>query len=191
MQATNNSFVAGFFLDDTSICDELIDFFETSKNKTRGTIGKNIINTDIKDSVDLCVDLGFSEITRNYANQLEKCLQEYIYLYPEINDTSPWAITSKVNIQKYSPGGGYKRYHYERDDYYKSTRFLTFMTFLNDVTDGGGTVWKYQNIDIQAEKGLTVFWPTDFTHLHRGVVSQSQTKYIITGWYDFVPYSID
>ena len=35
-------------------------------------------------------------------------------------------------------------------------------------------------------KGLTLIWPADWTHLHRGVVSPSEEKYIITGWFDFL-----
>ena len=33
------------------------------------------------------------------------------------------------------------------------------MTYLNDVKDGG-TEFMYQNIKTQAEKGLTLIWPS-------------------------------
>ena len=42
-----------------------------------------------------------------------------------------------------------------------------------------------QDVEIKAEKGLTVFWPTEWTHTHVGVVSPTETKYIITGWYNY------
>ncbi len=58
------------------------------------------------------------------------------------------------------------------------------MTFLNDVDDGG-TEFKYQNLTIPAKKGLTLIWPAPWTHTHRGQVSNTKTKYIITGWYNF------
>ena len=59
------------------------------------------------------------------------------------------------------------------------------MTFLNDINDGGETEWFYQKIKVKPEKGLTLIWPTDWTYTHRGLVSKTETKYIITGWYDF------
>ena len=59
-------------------------------------------------------------------------------------------------------------------------------TYLNDVTDGGETQWLYQEKQIQPKKGLTVLWPTDFTHTHRGVVSPTQSKTIATGWYNYL-----
>ena len=58
------------------------------------------------------------------------------------------------------------------------------MTYLNTV-ENGGTSFKYQNITTQAVKGLTLIWPSDFTHMHKGQIS-NQTKYIITGCYNFI-----
>ena len=40
-----------------------------------------------------------------------------------------------------------------------------------------------QKLKTEAECGLTLIWPSDWTYTHRGVVSNSHTKYIITGWY--------
>ena len=56
-------------------------------------------------------------------------------------------------------------------------RVLAWMTYLNDVPDGG-TEFKYQDIIAPAKKGLTLIWPPDFTHTHRGVIAK-ETKYII------------
>ena len=55
------------------------------------------------------------------------------------------------------------------------------MTYLNDVEDGGETQWLYQGKLVKPKKGLTAIWPTDFTHTHRGVVSPTQRKTIVTG----------
>ena len=51
--------------------------------------------------------------------------------------------------------------------------------------DQGGTEFYYQNMTIQPKKGLTVIWPADWTHTHRGIVSPTQEKYIITGWFSY------
>ena len=34
-------------------------------------------------------------------------------------------------------------------------------------------------------KGLTIIWPTDFTHTHSGQISKTHEKYIITGWVEY------
>ena len=56
------------------------------------------------------------------------------------------------------------------------------MTYLNDIPNGGGTEFKfYPDFKVNDKKGLSLMWPTDFTHTHRGVVSEYE-KYIVTGW---------
>ena len=56
---------------------------------------------------------------------------------------------------------------------------------MNTVNDGGETEWPIQGVKIKPEKGLTVFWPTDWTHMHKGIVSPTEHKYITSGWYEF------
>lgn len=60
------------------------------------------------------------------------------------------------------------------------------MLYLNTVEDGGGTEFKYINRVEKAEKGKMLIWPSDFTHTHRGVISPSEEKYIMTGWYELM-----
>ena len=62
------------------------------------------------------------------------------------------------------------------------------MTYLNDVSDGG-TEFLHQNLNIPAEKGLTLIWPSDWTHTHKDVISKNDCKYLITGWFNYTaPY---
>ena len=58
------------------------------------------------------------------------------------------------------------------------------MTYLNTAKNAG-TEFKYYNLKTQAKKGLTLIWPTDFTHTHKGVISKKDEKHIVTGWLTF------
>jgi hypothetical protein len=58
------------------------------------------------------------------------------------------------------------------------------MNYLYDVPDCG-TSWKYQDFEIEAKKGLSVIWPSDFTHTHKGIVSHTSEKWIATGWFNY------
>ena len=64
------------------------------------------------------------------------------------------------------------------------------MTYLNTIDDGGGTEFILQNLVASAKQGLTLIWPAGWTHYHRGIVSNTQIKYIITGWLCFYPDNI-
>ena len=46
--------------------------------------------------------------------------------------------------------------------------------------------WLYQNYKTEAVKGLSVLWPSDFTHTHRGIITNEYEKYIVTGWLNIV-----
>ena len=64
-------------------------------------------------------------------------------------------------------------------------RLLVWMTYLNDVTDGGETEFPYYGLKIKPEKGKTLIWPAEWTHAHRGCPVGSEAKYIVTGWMHF------
>jgi hypothetical protein len=59
------------------------------------------------------------------------------------------------------------------------------MTYLNTV-ENGGTEFMYQKLKTPAKKGLTLIWPTDFTHTHRGVINKDKEKYVATGWCSYI-----
>jgi prolyl 4-hydroxylase len=181
----NDSFIRQSLIDPI-MCDKIINYFEENKNlQERGVLGDDqFIDLDIKDSYDLTLSPDDS-IAIEYSKHLNFCTREYIFNYWEALDVAsePYSI-SGMNIQKYPPGGGFKRSHYESATYNMSHRILVYMTYLNDCD--GGTYFPYQNIEIKPKKGLTIIWPATFTHLHKGVTDYNKTKYIITGWFSFV-----
>ncbi len=78
--------------------------------------------------------------------------------------------------------GGFKKWHSERSNFQNQSRQLVFMTYLNSLSEGGETEFFYQKVKIKPTKGLTLLWPSDFTHTHRGVPATNDTKIIATGW---------
>ena len=187
-ESNGPSFISGWFIDE-SICDQVLDFY-TEENYfplSKGVSSSRTINSEIKDSFDKTI----SNITQdsrvlNYFESLSSVVDLYCEKFPWCNSTESWSITEHVNIQGYLPGGGYKVYHTERNGTLSSmNRHLVFMTYLNDVTDAGETEFYYQKLKVKPQKGLTLIWPVDWTHTHRGIPSPSQEKIIITGWYSF------
>ena len=185
----SNSFIGSWFIDDVSLCDELIEYFENSTNKGPGYVVNDQgsrIDKSVKDSIDLNLNPN-EEIVVRYANQLQAVLNEYIIKYPYSNKTAPFRIES-ATLQKYNPEGGFFQWHAERTSASPPSvfRHLVFMTYLNDVNDAGETEFFHQNLKVKPQKGLTLIWPADWTHTHRGITSMTETKYIVTGWYIFI-----
>lgn len=109
-----------------------------------------------------------------YYQALMGCVDQYIEQHPLLKNIANFSILESPIVQRYLPGGGYKLEHFERTGMATAARKLTWMTYLNDVNDGGGTHFTYQNETINARKGRTLIWPTDFTHSHHGVVSETE-----------------
>ena len=177
-------FIAGWYMDDTSMCDEIIEFHKNSPDKYEGVSARGVDKT-VKDSTD--ANLG-GEVLSKYALNLQTVAEEYIKKYSFCDFYAPWGVISPIIVQQYEPKGGYHQWHCERarTDMPSTTRHLVFMTYLNDVTDDGETEFFYQKLKVKPQKGLTLIWPADWTFTHRGIPSQTQEKYIATGWFNFV-----
>lgn len=182
-------FIRALYLNDDNLCDELIQFHADSKNKKQGRSSRGI-DLSIKDSTDVTVmEKDFKNKTIiSYFEKLQLLCKQYIVEFPYCNFYAPWGITENVIIQHYAPKQGYHAWHTERcsADLIMSKRHIAFLTYLNDVEDGGETEFFHQDIKIKPRKGLTVFFPVDWTYTHRGITSNTQEKYIITGWYSFI-----
>ena len=189
----NGNFIHTEYLQNLRICDDVINFFNkktTPKNPgASGKDGKRVIDKNIKDSLDHTINL--SKMPANgtelqYLMQLKIVIDNYLLKYPFAH-ISHFSLIEPPVIQYYHPTGGYKEWHCERSTHMSpmSARHLVFMTYLNDVNDAGETEFLYQNLKVKPRKGLTVIWPADWTHFHRGIPSPTEEKYIVTGWLSF------
>jgi len=181
-----SNFIYGDFIEDLSLCDDIIKFHEMNPNKGNGvTVPPS--DSSIKKSTDSRLSDN-QELLMRYDRELSKVLEKYKEKYKFCNEYGAWRITSPINIQHYKPGEGFFVWHTERARVEEPmvSRHLVFMTYLNDVTDGGETEWYYQKLKIKPRKGYTVIWTSDWTHTHRGLTSPTQEKYIVTGWFNYV-----
>ena len=164
---------------------------------TGGGVDKNI-----KASMDLGISPDFRNnskivpekwryvipIATDYMNALDECLNQYAKELDYFGFLGPCLPTffghlkiSSWLVQHYKPGEGYYQYHAERMWGGNLGREYTFMTYLNDVPNGG-TEFYYQEKTYEAKKGKTLIWPAHYTHIHRGQITNEHEKYIATGW---------
>ena len=113
------------------------------------------------------------------------CYQDYKTQWPFLNKSLEVVDIPTFNIQKYEIGGHFARMHCEREGVPSMHRVFAWMTYLNDVEDGGETFFEHYNLKIKPEIGKTLIWPAEWTHSHKGEVLNNGLKYIITGWMHF------
>lgn len=183
-----NNFISGWYIDNDKLCEDIIEYHKIAPDRTEGKIGESKrIDKSLKDSTDAYLQANV-DLYNRYGQELQKVLNKYIEQYPECDKCAPFTITEGINIQHYKPEGGYYIWHCERayPKFPNIARHLVFITYLNDVDDQGETEFKYQNVKIKPERGLTIIFPADWTFYHRGISSPTQEKYIVTGWFNFI-----
>ncbi|MSR12724.1 MAG: 2OG-Fe(II) oxygenase [Gammaproteobacteria bacterium] len=183
-------FIGSWFIENLSLCETLIDFFETQKrHQTQGQTAGGM-NLEAKNSIDLSIrprdlEAPDHQPVRDYIDALFACYKDYLEQWPFLKSVLPRVELGSFNIQRYQPGGHFLKIHSERTTVGTSHRVLAWMTYLNDVNDGGSTRFVHQDLEVQPQRGKTLIWPAEWTHAHQGNVVNSGTKYIITGWMHF------
>lgn len=182
-------------------CERIIELFEKYQEYQVPGMTSLGINDNWKKDTEICLNPDFfnhpewGEIMGIILSSLSSGLQRYKEKYTIINSDQTksgidgiqsWRIDWVFNIQRYKPGEAYFVRHCEAAGKDSANRVLAWMFYLNTVTDGGGTEFQFQDYKCKAEQGKLVIWPAAWTHYHRGEVSPTQTKYIITGWGSFI-----
>ncbi len=184
------SFIGGWRIEHPELCDQLISFFENraaDHSNGRSLLG---VDTAVKRSTDLGIspaDLDRQELApvKAYLTELEACLGDYAQQWPFLGAMLNHVDIGPFNIQRYSAGGHFQKIHTERTAFSYMHRVLAWMTYLNDVEDGGETTFHHFGLSVRPERGKTLIWPAEWTHAHSGGVVTAGMKYIITGWMHF------
>tara|TARA_B100000902_G_scaffold228379_1_gene216823 strand:+ start:174 stop:758 length:585 start_codon:yes stop_codon:yes gene_type:complete len=183
----NSTFIGGWYIPH-NICDELIDTFYKNESKwTIGTLGEDKkLEHNLKKSTEMLIQPNEYDVyTKNYIEYLGGCLKLYKEKYPFSNNVAHYSLNDNIKIQHYKPNEGYFKWHTENEGFGNDkSRHLVFMTYLNTV-ESAGTEFYHQQLRTPCEKGLTLIWPTAWTHYHKGVISKEKEKFIITGWINF------
>lgn len=180
-----NEFIRGWYID-KNVCNDLINFFENNNGLQKTGVTNAGVEPNVKKSTDITIFDNKHKEVNTYVKELGKCLKEYVNLFPHIDkELASWGLIEPINIQRYNPGEGYFKYHCEKNTK-DNKRVLVYMTYLNDINDEGETEFYYQKLKVKPKQGLTLLWPPEWTHLHKGITSKTETKYIVTGWFSFV-----
>lgn len=182
------------------LCLEIIDLFENEKNKRDGCTFSGVIK-EIKDTTDCLINLDDPKWQRYHSflcDELNRNLDKYLkelnknkilnndnQLSNEIYyffDKKKFIVTNLIVI-RYIKNIGKYIYHndFAIDVSNKMFRAITFLWYLNDVDEGGETVFDGTTF-IKPTAGKLILFPANWTYPHCGKIPISSNKYIITGW---------
>jgi len=197
-QNLSPDFIGSWIIEPGSICEELITFFDENQSRQRKGVSTKGENEEIKNTVDITISpneiaLPGNEIFKQYFDELFLCYEDYTAQWPFLRKFAKNLEIGDFNLQRYHSGQHYQAIHTERSSLATLHRIFAWMTYLNDVDkeDGGSTFFSHYDIEIQPRKGLTLLWPAEWTHAHKGGILRANSKYIITGWMHFPRVSIE
>ena len=182
----NPNFIGSWIINEF-ICNELIDYFESNKQKHRQGVSASGLRKNTKDRVDISltprdITLPEQKCFQNYFENIFECYKDYNIQWPFLASIIDNLDIGAFNLGRYNPGQHYQGLHCERASIENLSRLFAFMTYLNDVDEGGSTYFKHYDLKVKPQKGLTLIWPAEWTHAHKGNKVKSGSKYIITGW---------
>jgi len=190
LQEDSPHFIGSWNILNDELCNKIINFFKNNPQlQKRGVTTGNTVNEEVKKTTDITINPNSlkgkdHEIFITYFNQLNECFLDYKEQFPFLKTFIKKIGIGPFNIQKYNKSGHFKKWHTERDSISSAHRVFAWMTYLNDVKDGGSTDFKHFDISVEPKKGKTLIWPAEWTHAHRGQIVKDK-KYIITGWFHF------
>jgi len=183
-------FIGAWFLDDLALTEGMIDFFEKHQAMQHPGVTAAGVNAAIKKSTDITIkprDLREpgNAVLAAYFEELYACYVDYARQWPFLGAMLKEVDIGDFNIQRYEIGEHFEALHSERTSMEGLHRVLVWMTYLNDMPEGGQTRYEHYDLEIQPERGKTLIWPAEWTHAHAGKAVISGTKYIVTGWMHF------
>ena len=179
-----------------AVSDAVMAFFDRRKDLQRPGIafGAPGALTPAKASTDISLvaidrsdpeSCALSEvIVRGVSAGLDRYLQERP-LFREVCPDQELFVLPIFNLQRYAPGEGFHRWHCDWTISDEATepvnRVLAWILYCDTVSEAG-TEFHWQQHHEEAVRGKLVIFPAGPSHIHRGRVTQNQSKTIATGW---------
>jgi len=166
-------------------CEALIGMIEANNVRSSVVIG----GTDIS---------GISETRTSSTSNFDSANANVKFLHQKIADNLKLDIKKGEGLQgqKYEVGQFFKEHHdyfvgasYDKHCLSSGNRTFTFMIYLNDDFEGGGTYFPRLKKTIKPEQGKAVIWQNTINGvaqtntMHEGTTITKGVKYIITSWW--------
>jgi hypothetical protein len=160
-------------------CDFLISTFEQVTDLHEDVRHDGKINFT---QFNLTQNSGFNEELNKVHDRIIRKVRKYRDIYYTFVDSRVFPkehAFEQFRVKRYNTGGE-DRFdtHVDVLDYSSARRFLSFLFYLNDVEEGGKTV--FNDLQITPKKGTLLMFPPLWMYPHYGEPPISNSKYIMS-----------
>jgi len=159
-----------------NLCDYLINVYETnSDNHER-------VDEESKPTfTQLNLNRYHPKVISNLCNYFSMALNNYKKDISSAKYLPEVKYLEEFRIKKYQVGG-VDRFdeHVDVIDHKSAKRCLAMLFYLNDVNEGGKTIFPYQDKSFTPVKGSVIIFPPTWEYPHLGEPPISSPKYIMS-----------
>jgi hypothetical protein len=163
------NFIHGYFLneEDMWMCSALKILSESSKS----TLGNSLPSKVLDDP----------KLFEKWGKLVTKITNNYYKKFPEASAIG--LVELEPPMLHYFAEKTGRGISIEKDRGYEvSTRHLGYITFLDDIPDGGDLVWYFQGLKIKPEKGLTIVFPANWSYINTISPTENTNFNVLCSW---------
>mgnify|MGYP006253925405 FL=1 len=162
----------------TNLCDYLINLYESDKDNR-----ERVDNESKPTFTQLNLNRYHRKIVSNLYNYFSLALDSYKKDVPSSKYLPDIKYIEEFRIKKYEVGG-VDRFdeHVDVIDHKSAKRCLAMLFYLNDVEEGGKTIFPYHHKKFTPVKGSVIIFPPTWEYPHLGEPPVSNPKYIMSSY---------
>jgi hypothetical protein len=161
--------------------DTLIEEIEKNNLWNKAVIyeqGKMLTNTSKRDTEKYDISWTFQDDLKWYM--LVRSLWTYGNDYA-IKHSVSFSQMETPQVLKYKENEGFYVPHFDSTE--KFSRVFSAVLYLNDVEEGGETVFTNFGISIKPKKNTLAIFPANFAYVHQANKPISNDKYVVVTWF--------
>ncbi len=167
------------------VCRTIIEEFEADRRKrasktASGTSGGGRTGAQL----DMAGHPEWAELKKIVTDKTVECMHDYAKRFSSLEFIlrSEEVTLSPPVIERVEVGQGFD-WHIDSGPLGTARRFLSALTYLNDVDDGGKTEFPLQGAALRPERGTIVMFPPYWLYPHRGAPPAAAAKYKMTAYF--------
>ena len=162
----------------TNLCDYLINLYESDKDNR-----ERVDNESKPTFTQLNLNRYHRKIVSNLYNYFSLALDSYKKDVPSSKYLPEIKYIEEFRIKKYEVGG-VDRFdeHVDVIDHKSAKRCLAMLFYLNDVDEGGKTIFPHHHKEFTPVKGSVIIFPPTWEYPHLGEPPVSNPKYIMSSY---------
>ena len=134
--------------------------------------------------IDMAGHPDWAELKKTVTARTVECLHDYAKRFSSIEFivTKEEIFLSPPVVERVDPGQGFD-WHIDSGPLGTHRRFLSALTYLNNIEKGGLTEFPLQHMALKPKQGTIVLFAPYWLFPHRGVPPMQETKYKMTAYF--------